>query len=288
MRPGPRSVAEVIEEGFRLDDPPFPLDDVVAKIIGENPDWKCDPLDKAAVWTPEVQQLLQAHQNEMLRQSKQPLFAFNSSSSYMIQGACFEEPCDSPEVRQQKRNRLHWRSYHATLRSLNPRQFEVLCSRVLGLLGTPNPQVTPYQGDQGIDFYGQLSFGDLVGHGPVFPVLESRLTVWLIGQAKHYLHTKVATPDIRELVGATALGRAGVFSQTGIYPDLSIRTCDPVIMLFFTTGKISADGWRLCDRAGVVAMDGEMLAAFLADKGIAVQDGDRVFDASQFHTWLSV
>lgn len=60
-------------------------------------------------------------------------------------------------------------------------------------------------------------------------------------------------------------------------------------MLFFTTGEISADGWDLCRKSGVVAMDGEMLASFLADKDIAIEDNGitKSFDADRFIDWLA-
>jgi len=289
MRPGSRTVADILLQDLRLDAAPRPLDELVQDIIQQHPEWNCDPIDKARAWSPTIEKLLQDHRDESLRQGRQPRFAFNSSSNYMVQGACFVEPCDSAEVKQQKAKRLYWQRYYGALRELEPREFEVLCSKVLGLLGVPSPQLTPYRADEGIDFYGRLSLGDLVGHGATFPVFETRLVVWLVGQAKHYLHNKVATPDIRELVGATTLGKARAFVNDAKYPDLRVRVCDPVVMLFFTTGQISADGWTLCNRTGIAAMDGEMLAAFLADKGVAVrvEEDGQVFDPDRFSAWLA-
>lgn len=289
MRPGARLIADILLQDLLLNAPPRPLDELVQDVVREHPEWNLDPIEKAKAWTPSVEELLRSYWEESLQQGKQPRFAFNSSSSYMIQGVCFVEPRDTVDVREQKRKRLHWQDYYAVLRELDPRQFEVLCSRVLGLLGVPSPQLTPYQGDEGIDFYGRLSLGDLVGHGAIFPIFETRLVVWLVGQAKHYLHTKIATPNVRELVGAATLGRTRAFSKNDVYPDLRIRACDPVIMLFFTTGEISPYGWALCNRAGVAAMDGEMLATFLADKGIAVRTNGpaQEFHADSFVEWVA-
>jgi len=289
MRLGPQLIVDILLQDLPLDAPPRPLDELVQDIIREHPEWNLDPTAKAMAWAPSAQKLLRAYWEQTLQQGRQPRFAFNSSSSYMIQGACFIEPRDTAEVQEQKRKRRHWQNHYAVLRELDPRQFEVLCSKVLSLLGVPSPQLTPYQGDEGIDFYGRLSVGDLVGHGAIFPIFETRLVVWLVGQAKHYLHTKIATPDIRELVGAATLGRARAFSKNDAYPDLRIRACDPVIMLFFSTGEISPYGWALCNRAGVVAMDGEMLATFLADKGIALRTNGagQEFDPDSFAEWLA-
>lgn len=153
--------------------------------------------------------------------------------------------------------------------------------------------MTPHSIDEGIDFYGVLNLSDLSNKSskPIFPIFESSLKVWLIGQAKHYQKTKVATPDIREFVGSTNLGRSKVYSSVDSdkYKDLDIKVCDPVFMLFFTTGEISSFGWRLVRRSGVIAMDGERLATFLADKGIGVTDNgeESNFSQEKFNDWLN-
>lgn len=72
------------------------------------------------------------------------------------------------------------------------------------------------------------------------------------------------------------------------YPDLRIRVADPVFMLFFTTGRISTDGWQLVQKSGFVAMDGEILATFPADHGVAIieeQDARR-FSRDSLFVWL--
>jgi Restriction endonuclease len=253
MMAGPAAIAEIISSSFGLDAPPEPLDEVVLRIIREHPEWGGVPEDKASLYLPKVQQILLKNWNTTMQEGKQPRFAFNSVSSYKIQGACFVEPRDTEEVKGQKRRRFYWVDYYEHLRTLNPESFEKLCARVLALLGVAQPHQTPYRKDQGIDFFGKMSVGDLTGHGPLYPIFESRLIFWLIGQAKHYLHSKVSTPDIRELVGSTLLGRSRTFPSEDILKNLEIRTCDPVIMLFFTTGQVSSDGWLLCRKAGIAA-----------------------------------
>jgi hypothetical protein len=59
-------------------------------------------------------------------------------------------------------------------------------------------------------------------------------------------------------------------------------------MLFFTTGEMSADEWTLCKNSGVVAMDGQMLAVFLADKGVAMNSVDtgNMVDRLALLAWL--
>lgn len=288
MKPGPKLVLSLLLDAIRLDEPPRPIDSWIEDIIRQNPAWGYDPTQKAQSWSLVIANFLQQNINDSIDQGKQPRIAFNSSSNYMVQGACFVEPTDTAEVKEQKQKRLFFQQYYDALRNLSPRDFEQLCAKVLNLIGVLTPQLTPYQNDQGIDFYGKLSIGDIIGHGAVFPIFETRLVIWLIGQAKHYKASQVATPDIRNLVGATDLAKARAFTKSNLFPDLVIRVCDPVIMLFFTTGQISMDGWTLCKNSGVAAMDGEMLASFLADKSIAVKPmkGKVVFDPKMFQAWL--
>jgi hypothetical protein len=290
MKPGPSTVANIILSELPLNAPPEPLDELIHRIVAMHSEWECSPEEKAALWTPKVQKLLEEHWNQSMAQGKQPRFAFNSVSAYKIQGGCFLEPCDAEEVKEQKRRRLRWLDYHEYLRNLTPDLFERVCARLLGLLGVPNPVLTPYRGDQGIDFFGKMSVGDLIGHGALFPVFETGLVLWLVGQAKHYPDSKISTPDLRGLAGSAFLGRARAFPKEGVLPQLNIRACDPVILLFFTTGQISSDGWLLCRKAGIAAMDGEMIAAYLADKQVGLEgEGEtRRFNCKVFNEWLAL
>ena len=290
MRPGPSAVVEVILSELPLDAPPEALEDVISRIVAEHPEWGYTPEEKAGVWAPKVRQQLSRHWDQSIEYGKQPHFSFNSVSDYKIQGGCFVEPCDSLEVKEQKRRRIRWGDYYGCLRALRPEVFEKVCASLLGLLGVPNPVLTQYRADQGIDFFGRMSMGDVTGHGPLFPVFETDLVFWLVGQAKHYPDSKISTPDIRALAGSVFLGRSRAFPKEGSLPELSIRACDPVIMLFFTTGRISSDGWTLCRRAGIVAMDGEMLAAFLADKkvGVITEGATERFSLPAFAEWLGL
>src|SRR5437764_355349 len=83
--------------------------------------------------------------------------------------------------------------------------------------------------DDGIDFYGRLRLESLLLPEVRFPGLQKQLTIWIVGQAKHYQAIQVATPDIRDLVGAVVLARGNAYgSGTNKYSDLAIRPCDPV------------------------------------------------------------
>jgi hypothetical protein len=117
------------------------------------------------------------------------------------------------------------------------------------------------------------------------PGFYGRLGIWMVGQAKHYKTVQSGTPDIRAIVGAVGLARGHAYSTPDDkYPELKILVCDPVFYLFFTSGTISRDGWRLLDTSGVVGMDGDMVAAFLADHGVAIKRTK--FDSAAFKRWI--
>ena len=207
MKPGPSTVVDLILSELPLDAPPEPLEDVISRIVLGHPEWGDTPEEKAALWARKIKRQLSEHWNQSIENGRQPRFSYNSVSDYKIQGGCFIEPCDSPEVKEQKRRRLRWRDYYACLRSLRPEVFEKVCACLLGLLGASKPVLTQYRADQGIDFFGRMSIADLTGHGALFPVFETDLVFWLVGQAKHYPDSKVSTPDLRALAGSVFLGR---------------------------------------------------------------------------------
>jgi restriction endonuclease Mrr len=291
MKAGPASIAEAICEELPLDNGPIKLSRLIEKIIQDRfPEM--DPIEKAAEWEESIRLRLVKHIKTTEEKGIQPQIAFNSSSGYMIQGACFIEGADAEEIVEQKKRRLRWREYYETLQNLSPREFEQLCREILKLIGARNVKVTRETKDEGIDFYGKLSIVDLIQQSSVFRFrpFEQFLEIWLVGQAKHYKAIKVATPDLRELVGSIKLASARAFAEldSNKYPDLQIKVADPVFMLFFTTGKISIDGWQLVRRSGIIAMDGEILAAFLADHDVAIikHEGIRQFSKEAFFKWV--
>jgi hypothetical protein len=245
--------------------------------------------EEAREWAERIEQLflqaLRRELNELTELGRFAPFAFNSSSDYMLQGSAFIEPKDSPAVREAKGRRARFPDYAQALRELSPAVFEALCAGILELVGVDSPRLTPTSGDEGIDFYGRLRLEDRIFPQDIYPTIQKQLGVWMIGQAKRYQATRVSTPDIRELVGSIELARSRAYGDgPGKYGDLEVRACDPVFYLFFTTGRLSADSWRLLRRSGVVAMDGEMVASFLADREIGIASGE--FDGAKFQEWV--
>jgi hypothetical protein len=232
-----------------------------------------------------VTQRLREELDELNRVGRFCPFAFNSSSDDHIQGSAFIEPKDLQDARGAKERMAHFSSYESCLQKLTARDFEAMCSGILSLMGVQDPKLTKATGDQGIDFYGKLQVGNRLVPATSFPGVEVQMEIWMIGQAKHYIEGQVSTPDIRELVGSVELARGRAFSTSNApYPDLIIRVCDPVFFLFFTTGRISAQGWKLLTNSGVVGMDGGMVAALLAKSDVGVANG--TFDANLLSDWV--
>jgi hypothetical protein len=204
----------------------------------------------------------------------------------MVQGSSFiEVGVDSEQVQEAKRHRSAFPKYLVAIQNVSAGDFEAMCRGMLAALGVEEPVVTPHSADEGIDFYGRLSLQGNLEHVAALPGIYRRLRVWMVGQAKHYRAMQSGTPDIRAIVGAVDLVRGKAYgSSTDKYPDLDIRVCDPVFYLFFTTGSISSDGWRLLEQSGVVGMDGQMVAAFLADHGIGRVAND--LNAAEFERWI--
>ena len=244
-----------------------------------------EALEKAEDWEHKFLHRAQEELNSLTRLGRHCPFAFNSSSSYLIQGASFVEPNDPSAIREAKARRARLAEYTQVLQRLLPMEFEMLCAGILELLGVQEPMLTPRSGDEGIDFFGRLRLDIHLAPNPAFRNVASQMSIWLIGQAKHYSRSRVATPDLRDLVGAIELARSGthVKSQPQL-GDSSLRLCDPVFYLFFTTGRISVDAWKLVEKSGIVGMDGDMIASFLADNEIGVENAE--FDEGRFRTWI--
>ena len=247
MPPGPMGAKSLLLQRSRreLVIPKKPIEEILVAIIVDQK-WAAsvaDARELAERWAKSVLKRLQQEQNELNRHkdSFSP-FAFNSSSDYHIQGCAYIEPTDSPDVQEAKKSQARLNDYVALLATLTPRQFECLGKAVLELLGVEKPTVTPKSADEGIDFFGLLRLEALAGLPDRFPGVGRQLTIWLIGQAKHYQESIVSTAAIRELVGAIHLARGKAFGADGDrYADLRVRVCDPVFYLFFTTGRFTAE-----------------------------------------------
>jgi hypothetical protein len=284
---GPAAVAAEIIQNYPVDATPRELKEVVVE-IALNAGW-FESEDLAAeltdAWVGRVETRLRAELAVASSMGRPSSFAFNSISEYLIQGSAHPEGSDSPEVVESKLRRSSSARYLELLSAISPRQFEGVCRGILGILGCDSPFVSDYSADQGIDFYGRLHLAGRLGNANILGSIDRSISMWIVGQAKHYSATQVSTPHLRELVGSVELAKAKAYA--GSVPsllELEIAALDPVLFLFITTGKISRDAWILIERSGMVAMDGLTVPTFLADNGVGLVDGE--LSASAFMAWV--
>lgn len=286
MSPGPFAAVKYIIEQHPVTAPPRRVVEVVADVVLDK-QWETHrtfALEKAELWSSRVIARLRQTVNDLERAGRPARVTFNSSNRELIQGACFIEPFDSIEVQEQKRRRSLLGAYQAVIRELNPDEFELLCRRLIELLGVDSSHLTRAVGDDGIDFYGRIRGGSVFSPKDLQPTVQRQLSIWLVGQAKQYIDYQAGTPGVRNLVGAVMLGRSGVISTNeSAFPDLDIRVCDPVFSILVTGGTLSSRAWNLLDKSGVVGIDGELLAAFIADRepGLVPEP-----EPSSFRQWL--
>lgn len=289
MRPGPSLAVTLVPRYLDLTDKPIRARDLLQR-IAQNEGWIADTdelVERAETWEPLFLRRVRAELSELNKLGRFSAFAMNSSDPNHLQGSAFVEPRDSPAIAATKNKRAHMAEYSIALAALSPSEFEVLCAGVLSLLGAESVRVTPYSADDGIDFYGVVRrrrTPDRGLGGAVFD-LSQQVSIWLLGQAKHYSRAHVGTPDLRHLVGSVELAKSGVSgSANRRYEDLKIRVCDPTLVLFFTTGTVTSAGWRVAESSGVVTLDGEMLASLLAENEIGVKDGR--YSDTAFSAWI--
>ncbi|MBJ7447528.1 MAG: restriction endonuclease [Brevundimonas sp.] len=284
MNRGPVAAARLVEKYLGLVDPPRTSRALLEQIvIGEAWAVGDDAAELAEKWRSKFE-----HNLELLRQNSAASaisFTFNSVAKDHVQGACFCEPHDPPEVVAAKSNRSLAPAIRRYFDTISPTDFEKLCACVLKLLGAHDPKFSRQSGDQGIDFFGQAPFSSILAPEALPAGVEASLRVWLVGQAKRYKETQVTTADLRELVGSTQLARAKAFSGSGDpLADLDIKVCDPVFYILITSGKFTTGSRRLIANAGIIAMDGAQLSQFLADHEIGKKG--KVFHAATFRKWI--
>lgn len=284
MKPGPVLAAKVLIESIDVTAGPRPASELLVEICISQA-WastSIDALEYAEKWQDRFLSELRRQLSEARKLGRYSLFTFNSSSEYMIQGAAFIEPLDPSDIKKVKKQASQFKSYIAALEDISPREFEALCVGILAELGVDK---TRSSADEGIDFYGRLHLETFLVPTYRSPGIEKQLGVWMVGQAKHYQSSVVSTFDIRDLVGAVELAKARAYGiGESKYPDLAIRVCDPVFYIFITTGRMSSATWRLLQRSGMIGMDGQMVAGFLAEHGIGIKHGK--FAQQLMKQWL--
>lgn len=281
-------IMEVIDKYISIDSSPMRVRELIADVyIGEH--WMSSRNDALAEGEKFERKVIKKIESQMQSDvfGRLSRFVMNSASKQMVQGVAYIEPHDSQSLQDHKNKLKHADHYYLAFQTLDDKQFERLCAGILKEIGVDDPRITPTTRDEGIDFFGKLSLEQYFR--PNFldiPGAEKQFSVWMIGQAKHFGKLDVSTLNIRELVGSAALARSRAYSTRRElrYLDLTVRACDAVYCLFFTTGLMSRDSWKLLDASGVIGMDGKMVAQFLAERAIALTNGK--FDPAKFQSWI--
>lgn len=197
---------------------------------------------------------------------------------------------DSPEIRASKVGRTFAELIFESIKTLTFAQFELFGRSVLQELGCHISKVTPHGGDQGIDFYGELTVGNLLKADPAILKLMHDTRVIVVGQAKHYPNRAIGPATVRELVGALSLARTGTFSKSelDLLDGVHLQPFSPLLAMLFTTGDFTRGARLLAAQAGLIVFSGWQLSVFLADKGVGlIKHHDHIdFDRSKFEEWL--
>lgn len=230
-------------------------------------------------------------QNELVHTTNGtfPILTLSSLSDRIIMGSCHVQPTDDERIVKIKESRQHIDRLLSRIRLLSFVEFEQFGAAILKELGARTIRVTPRANDQGIDFYGVMSLGDLIGEPSGICQLAHDLNIRFAGQAKHYPSNPIGPAALRELVGAVSLARYKNFTRdTDIFEDLDLRSFTPLIAMFFTTGTFTNGARDLANQTGIIARSGDQLAVFLADRRIGFKeiDGKIQFDDQEFSKWM--
>lgn len=287
MVPGPVAALELIEHYVSLVSPPKSARDILEEIVIDQ-NWGVgdDAKELAERWANSFTARARTQLNEAIEQGEFQAYSFNSGNADYIQGSCFVEPHDSQEIRYAKIKRSNCLQLYEAIKARTADDLEILCKRMLTLLGVKEPEGTPRSGDGGVDFYGYSDFGFILKEEILPAGAEKNMRVWFVGQAKHYTKTQVSTKDVREIVGSVELARAKLFANSDDpMQRFQAKLCDPVFSIFVTTGRFSRDSKSLMAKAGIVAMDGPQLGQFLADNGVGLVNDS--FCAEKFNSWIA-
>ena len=287
MRPGPAAAVSVLENYVDIDSPPMSAAALLRTIIiGEGWAEGEEASEQAERWSKNFLERSRTFLNRAVEDGAYQHYGFNSGNEDYLQGSCFCEPGDNADVVKAKRRRANTLKLYHAVSERTADDLELLCIKLLHLLGVSKPHGTPRSGDGGVDFYGYSHFGFVLKPEILPAGAEKHMRVWFVGQAKHYDASQVSTKDIREIVGSVSLARAKLFAgEKDPMKRFSARLCEPVFSMFVTTGRFSRDSKDLMKKSGIIPMDGPQLGQFLADNGIGLNED--VFEQEAFDSWIA-
>lgn len=287
----PKSVVNSMEQSIGLLGRPRQLRDAIEQILLEAGLNAASAAELVSSLRAKVKSEIAQRQAESERLGGISTLHLRDNGDDIVFGSLCIFENDSAQIKESKKNRLQVSAIHSGIRSLDFSKFERFGRSVLRELGASEAKVTPHAGDQGIDFYGDITAGSLVGADPAILRLMHETKMILVGQAKHYPDRMIGPAVVRELVGALSLSRTYTFSKNNIdlLNDVQIRPFSPMLALIFTSGDFTKGARYLAHRAGLVAFSGWQLAVFLADKGVGLieKHGSSQFDLAAFEAWLA-
>ena len=246
--------------------------------------------DRAEQIAPAIARIIAERSARLEKTGAVPTLTLLGTASDLVAGFCYVLSADAEEVAAAKQQRLHVGALLDAMRALTFNEFEKFGARVLNAIGAKYSSITPHRGDQGIDFFGHLTLGQLQHLPAPFVRLAHDIGLLFVGQAKHYPNSSLGPEIVRELIGAVSLARTKTFSKPGvdIFRGFDLKPFSPLVTLLFTTGKITSGALQVADSAGIIARSGEQLAVFLADKGVGMIQTETgpIFDQSTFTAWL--
>lgn len=287
----PKAVVNAIEVSLGLQGPPRQLRDAIeAELLNKF-------LASAAQAAEQSDRLLQRvtveiDQRRAEKEAMGEIAVLNlrGSSGEIVCGSSYVFGDDPDAIKVAKLNRVFASEIRDAIRKLTFQEFELFGKCVLRELGANVSRITPHAGDQGIDFYGELTVGALLNANPAILRLMHDTKVFVVGQAKNYPESSIGPSVVRELVGALSLSRTGTFSrgEFDLLDGIMLCPFSPLLAMLFTTGDFTKGARTLAKRAGLITFSGWQLAVFLADRGVGVvsDDGNTRFEPGVFRVWL--
>lgn len=211
-----------------------------------------------------------------------------------IVGYSYPRSTDTSLARKVRRIAPEIQEVLDTIRSLQPENFELFCSRILSLLGAEETLKTQYSKDDGIDFLGWLYIPDTFVATETILQFRREFRMLVLGQAKRYKpENPIGVNHIRELVGTVAAFHHDQLAPWESKLQLpSFTVLAPILPLMMTTGRISRDAKNLAKKCGVVTREGVDIALFIGLEGIGVTEVEEngisrlKFDRQRFNDWL--
>jgi hypothetical protein len=286
----PKAIVDAIELRLGVTGAPVFLRDAIERELLEAGFSAALAAEKVEVLKPKVNAEIDRRREVCEACGRLAILHVRDDFSEIVSGSCYIYNDDYEDVKNTKIARSLSGDLYDHIVGLSFDNFESFGRSVLREIGCAKARVTPRAGDQGIDFYGELSVGEIINadYATVRLMHETRLKI--VGQAKHYPDRQIGPSIVRELVGALSLARVGAFSKDGIeiFEGINISPFSPVLAMLFSTGEFTKGAVRLAEKAGIVVFSGWQLAVFLSDRRVGLEnvEGGWRFNADQFADWL--